>query len=78
MNPKSAVEVKSGDVVLIQYDHVNRGLWKMGIVEEVIKGKDEQIRGAKLRKTGKGKPEILSRPLQQLSPFEIACSLLRC
>ena len=31
----------------------------MGIIEEIIKGKDQQIRGAKVRKMARGKPEFL-------------------
>ena len=73
MNTRSSAEVKTGDVVVIQDDNVKRGMWKTGIIEEVIKGKDGNIRGAKVRKIGKGKPEILSRPLQKLFPLEIAC-----
>ena len=49
-------------------------MWKTGIVEEVIKGKDGNIRGAKVRKMGRGRPEILNRPLQKLFPLEITCS----
>ena len=73
MNSRSSAEVKTGDVVVIQDDNVKRGMWKTGIIEEVIKGKDGNIRGAKVRKIGKGKPEILSRPLQKLFPLEITC-----
>ena len=65
MNTISPAEVKTGDVVVIQDDNVTRGMWKTVIVEEVIKGKDGNIRGAKVRKIGKGKPEILNRPLQK-------------
>jgi len=76
MKTISSAEVKTGDVVVIQDDNVKRGMWKSGIVEEVIKGKDGNIRGAKVRKIGKGKPEILNRPLQKLFPLEITCSRL--
>ena len=76
MKTISSAEVKTGDVVVIQDDNVKRGMWKTGIVEEVIKGKDGNIRGAKVRKIGKGKPEILNRPLQKLFPLEITCSRL--
>ena len=72
--PRSSAEVKTGDVVVIQDDNVKRGRWKTGIIEEVIKGKDGNIRGAKVWKIGKGKPEILNRPLQKLFPLEITCS----
>jgi len=39
--------------VLVQEDHAKRASWKIGIVEEVIRGKDGEIRGAKVRKAGK-------------------------
>ena len=42
----------------------------MGIVEELIRGKNQVIRGAKVRSLVKGKPEILCRPLQKLFPVE--------
>ena len=64
--------MKSGDFVLIQDDNAKRGMWKMGIIEEIIKGKDQQIRGAKVRKMARGKPEYLNRPLQKLIPLESA------
>ena len=41
-----------------------------GIIEEAIVGKDGQIRGAKIRKMGKGKPEFSNSPLQKLVPLE--------
>ena len=55
MNIKSSAEVKAGDLVVIQEDNVKRGMWKTGIVAEVIKGKHGNIRGAKVRKVGRGK-----------------------
>ena len=72
INNKEPVEVKPGDVVLIQDDNTKRGMWKMGIIEEIIKGKDQNIRGAKVRKMARGKPEFLNRPLQKLIPLESA------
>ena len=46
-------------------------MWKTGLIEETIMGKDGQIRGAKIHKMGKGKPEFNNRPLQKLVPLEI-------
>jgi len=66
------VQIGKGDLVLIQEDSVKRGLWKVGIVEDLIIGKDGQVRGASVRKVAKGKPEFLKRPLQKLFPLEIA------
>ena len=58
-------------MVLIQEENVKRGLWKTGIVKELIYGKDGQVRGAQIRKAG-GKYETLNRPLQKLFPLEIS------
>ena len=70
-NNKQA-DIAKGDVVLIQEDNQKRGQWKTGVVEELIAGKDGQVRGAKVRKMGRGKYEILSRPLVKLYPLEIS------
>ncbi len=63
--------ISKGDLVLIQEDNVKRGQWKMGVVEDLIKGKDGIIRGAKVRKAG-GKNETLNRSVLKLFPLEIA------
>ena len=53
-NRKAAV--KPEDVVLIHDENTKREMWKTGIIEETIVGKDGQTRGAKIRKIEKGKP----------------------
>lgn len=64
-------EVSEGDVVIIQEDNEKRGFWKLGLIEEVIYGGDERIRGAvvKVRKTGR-KCSKMRRPVQRLYPIE--------
>ena len=71
LKQQKPVDVAKDDVVLIHEDNVKRGEWKMGVIEELITGKDGQVRGAKVRKLGRGKFEILTRPLQKLYPLEI-------
>lgn len=71
MKHHKPVNVVKDDVVLIYEDNVKRGEWKMGVIEQLIAGKDGQVRGAKVRKLGRGKFEILTRPLQKLYPLEI-------
>ncbi|CAB3999047.1 Hypothetical predicted protein [Paramuricea clavata] len=61
-------EINVGDVMLLQGEEKNRGLWKMGVVEKLIAGKDGVVRGAIL-KTGNGRKE---RQLQHLYPLELA------
>ena len=62
--------INERDIVLIQEEKTKRNTWKIGIVEDLIRGKDQVIRGAKVRKLVKGKPEILCGPLQKLVPLE--------
>ena len=45
----------------------SRNHWKLGIVANLIKGRDGVVRGAKVR-TSKGS---LERPIQQLYPLEL-------
>ena len=72
LNNNKSVQIEIGDVVLVQEEHAKRATWKVAIVEEVIKGKDGEIRGAKVRRAGKGKHESIKRPVQKLIPLEIA------
>jgi hypothetical protein len=62
-------ELRRGDVMLIKGDEKNRGLWKIGIVEQLIPGRDGVVRGVKLR-AGKS---FMERPIQFLYPLELHC-----
>lgn len=64
---------KIGDVVIIRGDSKNRNHWKLGIVEQLIQGRDGITRGAKL-KTSNG---VLERAIQHLSPLELTCDRLQ-
>ena len=55
---------------MVQEERTKHNTWKLGIVEELIRGKDQVIRGAKVRRLVKGKPGISCRPLQKLFPVE--------
>ena len=56
--------------MLMQEEKAKRNTWKIGIIEDLISGKNKVVRGAKVRKLVSGKPEILHRPLQKLIPLE--------
>ena len=58
-----------GDVMIIKSDEKNRGKWQLGIVEKLIRGRDELVRAVKLR-AGKSH---LERPIQHLYPLELSC-----
>ena len=70
--------IKEGDIALLQDEKSpKRNTWKMAIVEGLIKGADNEIRRAKVRKARyKGKSEVLSRPIQKLFPLEIQMRVL--
>ena len=64
------VTPKIGDVAIIKNDGRNRGKWQLGVIVQLLTGKDGIVRGAKLR-AGKG---ILERAMQQLYPLQISCN----
>jgi len=43
----------------------------MAVVENLIKGKDNVVRGANMRVIAKGKPVYISRPVQKLYTIEV-------
>ena len=60
-----------GEVVTIKSEQRNRGAWVIGVIIELIAGRDGVVRGAKVR-TGKS---ILERPGQFLYPMELNCEV---
>ena len=61
-----------GDVVIIKCKEKNRGLWKLGIIEESISGQDGVVRGSKLR----AGESIMERPVQVLYPLALSSERL--
>ncbi len=62
------MRVKAGDVVLIKGDERNRGKWKIGIVDKLMKGRDGIVQAVQLR-AGKS---YLERTIQHLYPMELS------
>ena len=46
--------MKKSEVVIIKGDKKDRNEWKLGIVEEVMPGKDDVVRAVRLRAGGGG------------------------
>ena len=61
--------VKKGEVVIIKGDEKDRNHWKLGIVEELMPGKDGVVRAVRLR-AGRNR---LERTVQHLYPLELSC-----
>ena len=64
-------DIKEGDVVLIKGDERNQGKWNVGIVEQLVEGKDAVIRAAKLRR----KKTDIERAIQLLYPLQLTCNI---
>ena len=60
--------VSVGDVVIVHEENVKRGLWKIEKVDEVIRGRDGMVRGAKVRVMTKDKPVLINRLVQIVPP----------
>ena len=60
---------KVGEVVIVWDEDKNRNKWKLGIVNQLIEGRDGVIRGAQVR-TSNGE---LERAVQHLYPLELSC-----
>lgn len=64
--------IEKGDVVTIYDEGHPRGLWRLGKVEELIRGADGLVRGAQMKVVSKnGSPRLLRRPLQHIYPLEV-------
>ncbi|XP_028512935.1 uncharacterized protein LOC110232368 [Exaiptasia diaphana] len=63
--------VQVGDVVTVKEDGKKRNKWRMAVVEGIIKGRDNVVRGAKVRVIARGKHARISRPIQRLYPLEV-------
>lgn len=58
------------DGVIIQDESKQRGLWKVGVVTELLPSKDGHVRGAKVKYRHNGKDIVISRPVNKLFPLE--------
>ena len=66
MEGQTSLEI--GDVVIVHDETKPRGFWKVALVQELITGRDGQVRCATV-KIGNGR--LMRRPLQLLYPLEI-------
>jgi len=59
---------KVGDIVLLQEERMPRHMWKKARIDELLRGRDGQIRTVSLRLQDRSK---ISRPVQLVIPLEI-------
>ena len=80
-NPnRTVVPPRVGDVVIIRDDSpLPRQKWRLGKIEELVRGNDKMIRGVKLTVAAPdGSQNICHRPVQKIVPFEIVEDSLEC
>ena len=64
--------MRVGEVVIIFDKDAPRGQWHMGVVEELLAGRDGKVRGAVIKTVQKsGRQVRLRRAVQHLYPLEV-------
>ena len=64
--------IAAGDVVIVHHEHLPRGQWKLGVVQEVLTGRDGVSRAAIVKVAANDQQQSTSRrPIQLLYPLEI-------
>ena len=72
-NPYPSDVIKTGDIVMIQNENNKKRIfWKMGCVEELLKGADNVVRGDTLQLANQN---IIQRPIEKLYSFEVSCEI---
>lgn len=60
--------------MIVKDDHMPRGQWKLGIVQEIMSGRDGLTRAATVKVVSRDRQQsMLRRPIQLLYPLEIHC-----
>ena len=68
--------IKVDDVVLLKDDNTPRIFWKLAVVQELIKGKDEHVKNARVKiLNNSGKPFLLMRSISHLIPLQVHSTL---
>ena len=61
-----------GDVVIVKDEHLPRGHWKLGVIQQVLTGRDGLTRAAVVKVAASDRQHsTLRRPVQLLYPLEI-------
>ena len=63
--------IEVGDVVVLKDDQTKRQFWKLARIEELIVGRDGNIRAAKVRVPNEKGTSLLTRHLKHLVPLEV-------
>ena len=72
MNKHVSNTVERGEVALVHEAGAMKLTWDMGVITDLITGKDGEVRGVTIQVICKGKPLILGRPNQKVYPLKIS------
>ena len=68
----TAHTLEKGEIVTIYDEGHPRGLWKLGRIEELLKGADGNVRGVYVKvASSRGHAKVLRRPIQHVYPLEV-------
>ena len=67
--------VDVGDVVILYNEFSKRAFWRLGIVKELLPGKDGLIRAAVVKVINSERPKLLRRSVQHLIPLEVKSNI---
>ena len=56
---------------MVHEDKIPRQLWKIGRIENLLRGRDGNVRAAIVKTSSEGRTQHLQRPIQRLYPIEI-------
>ena len=69
---RKGADIAIGDVVILKNDTSNRMFWKLAKVEELVPGKDGNIRAAIIKVSNADRnPRLLKRSVKHLFPLEV-------
>ena len=71
-NRSTGDSISHGDIVVVHEDKIPRQLWKVGRIENLLRGRDGNVRAAIVETTSEGRTQHLQRPIQRLYPIEIS------
>ena len=70
--PEGSISLSVGDVVTLFEDNLPRSQWRLGRVEQLIPGMDDNVRAAVVKVITKtGRAMTVKRPVQRLFPLEV-------